>query len=65
MQKNMIQTLLDDLGDALIATTEQVEISFVHRACLRDAESTFKDLELENEKLFRGMAQVKEQFRSV
>ena len=64
-QRSIIQYLLDDLGDALIASAEQVEISFVHQACLWDTESTFKDLELENEKLFRGIAQVKERFRSV
>ena len=61
-QRSIIQALLDDLGDALIASSEQVEISFVHRACLWDTE---RDLELENEKLSRGVAQVKERFRSV
>ena len=42
-QRSIIRYLLDDLGDALIASAEQVEISFVHRACLWDTESTFKD----------------------
>ena len=64
-QRSIIQALLDDLGNALIASSQQVEISFIHRACLWDTESTFKDLELENEKLSRGVAQVKERFRSV
>ena len=49
-QRSIIQALLDDLGDAVIASTEQVEIGFVHRVCLRDAESTSKDLELENKR---------------
>ena len=64
-QRSIIQALLDDPGDALIASSQQVEKSFVHQACLWDTESTFKDLELENEKLSRGVAQVKERFRSV